>query len=357
MDSKKILKNYPSKKFWITNTVGWGFAAMANIISQYLGNNFDVSRAFLGIIPMFFSFVFTSILRLYWGYKNVYTYNPWKLIIILIPQSIITTSLIVFWGIGSILLLKNYSGSIPKLLVNNFLSLYFIVLFWIAVYFVVIYYTSLRKKEIDNLKLLNSLQLAHLTNLKNQLNPHFLFNTLNNIRSLILEDTGRSRAMITSLTDILRYSLNSRNEQKVLLKDEIEFIREYLLLEHLHMEDRLNYNINLDDKATNALIPPMTIQLLVENSIKHGISKSVEQGYISIEVKIENEQLVIIVKNSGELITRISADNTGVGLSNLTGRINLLYGSKAQFEIEQVDGFVLASLILPLEYTNENNYS
>ncbi|MFA7421198.1 MAG: histidine kinase [Melioribacteraceae bacterium] len=354
MDPEKILKNYPSKEFWITNTAGWTFAATLNIISQYLGNNFDVVKAIFGVIPMIAAFVFTSALRIYWGYKNIYSYSPQKLILVLIPQSIITTLLIVFFGVGSIVLVRDYSGNIPKLLVNNFLSLYFIVLLWIAVYFVFVYYTSLQKKEIDNLKLLNSLQQAHLTNLKNQLNPHFLFNALNNIRSLIREDAEKSRAMITSLTDILRYSLNSRNEQKILLNSEIEFIREYLRLEHLHMEDRLNYQIEIVEKAANALIPPMIVQLLVENSIKHGISKSVEPGTISIHATIENEELIIKVKNSGELVSKRTDDNTGVGLSNLTERIKLLYGNKAKFELQQVNGFVSATLKLPLEYINES---
>lgn len=354
MDSEKILKNYPSKEFWITNTAGWTFAAALNIISQYLGNNFDMVKAIFGIIPMIAAFLFTSLLRIFWGYKNIYSYPPQKMVLVLIPQSIITTLLIVFFGVGSIVLVRSYSGNIPKLLVNNFLSLYFIVLLWIAVYYVFIYYTSLQKKEIDNLKLLNSLQQAHLTNLKNQLNPHFLFNALNNIRSLIREDAEKSRTMITSLTDILRYSLNSRNEQKVMLKNEIEFIHEYLRIEHLHMEDRLNYSLEVSEEAETALIPPMAVQLLVENSIKHGISKSEMPGTLSINVHIENEVLIIRVKNSGELVAKKTDDNTGVGLSNLTERIKLLYENKAKFELQQVNGFVSAILKLPLEYRNES---
>lgn len=357
MDQEKILKNYPSKEFWITNTAGWTFAAALNIISQYLGNNFDLVKAIFGIIPMIAAFVFTSALRIYWGYKNIYSYSPQKLVIVLIPQSIITTLLIVFFGVGSIVLVRGYSGNIPKLLVSNFLSLYFIVLLWIAVYYVFIYYTSLQKKEIDNLKLLNSLQQAHLTNLKNQLNPHFLFNALNNIRSLIREDAEKSRTMITSLTDILRYSLNSRNEQKVMLKNEIDFIHEYLRIEHLHMEDRLNYSFEVSEKAETVLIPPMAIQLLVENSIKHGISKSIMPGTLSINVYIESEELIIEVKNSGELIAKNPTEETGVGLNNLKERIKLLYGNKSKFELQQLDGFVLATLILPLEYRNESNNS
>ncbi len=349
MDKRTILKNAPSGKFFITNIIGWSIVALINLIFQSIRTNFDFERALFGIFPMAWGFVFTTALRYYWGIRDVYSKKPNRIIIGIIPQSIITTILIVVTGIGTILLLRDYSTSPVTLMINNFLSLYPVILLWITIYFLFIYYIANREKELANLRLINSLQAARLDSLRAQLNPHFLFNTLNNIRSLIREDGERARDMISSLTDILRYSLTSRNEQKVTLKNEAGFLTEYLKLESLHMEERLKYEINISAECERALVPPMIVQLVAENAIKHGLSKLKEGGVINISVSREESNLKIKVSNTGTLAVEKGNAEGGVGIANIKDRLSILYGKDASFSLYQEGNLVNALITLPFE--------
>lgn len=355
MDKTKILKNSPSGKFWIINGLCWSIFSILNFLLQFDRSSGEIKSTLLSIIPMLWGFILTSLLRLYWGKANIFIYKISKLISVLFLHSIILTCLIVMLGIGNILLIREYDGSIFRLLIVNFLSIYFIIVCWIAIYFFLVYYLSYQAKEKDNRVLQNSLNLARLTNLRNQLNPHFLFNSLNNIRSLIREDGEKARDMITSLTDILRYSLNSDKNQLVSLNEEIEFVNEYLKLQHLQMEDRLDYNINAELAVDNYYIPPMIIQLLAENAIKHNLSLLPEGGKLNINILKQDEFLIIEVINSGKL--NESTNKSGIGLINIKERLNLLYGKEGEVKVFQENEFVKAVVKIPAGKINENNYS
>lgn len=357
MDKRKILKNSPSINFWIANSAAWLIAALLNLLFQLFRTSFDVERSLFSFFPIIFCFLLTSLLRIYWGIIDIYKFKPAKLIFTVIPQIILSTILVVFLGIGSILLFRQVTGSIPLLLLNNFLSIFPINLLWSTFYFLYVYYISNRKREIDNLRLINSLQIARLESLKAQLNPHFLFNTLNNIRSLIREDKERARDMISSLTDILRYSLTKKTEDKTTVKEEISFLNQYLILEKLHMEERLMYSINTDPVCTNALIPPMIMQILVENSIKHGIGKLTGGGEIEINISKKEHLLVINIVNTGTLTWDKSARGNGIGLENIIERLKLLYGNNADFRLENLENRVAAFLEIPFEVKDEGSDS
>ncbi len=361
MDKREILKNRLSKEFWIANSLGWIIGSFINFITQFIRSNANIESAILAFLPFVFGFVFTSLLRLYWGKIDIYNYSIKKQIYLLIPHSLIVNFLIILFGIGSIIIIRHFLGyetkNILNLFVINYLSTYLLILLWIAIYFLVVNYFSMKKKEIDNLQLINSLQSSQLLNLRNQLNPHFLFNALNNIRSLIREDSEKARAMIGSLTDILRYSLSSSKNQKVRLSSEIEFVKEYLKLEHLHMENRLSYKIDIAEDSKNCLIPPMIIQLLAENAIKHGLSKLPEGGELSIEVKKLLNKLNVIVINNGEYDSNNPSNSEGVGIKNILNRIEMLYKGNSTFSIYQLNDSVIAKLILPIEYEDESNNS
>ncbi|KUO62857.1 hypothetical protein APF79_08900 [bacterium BRH_c32] len=358
MDKGKILKNSPSKGFWIANILGWSIGSIINFITQFIRSNANLESAILAFLPFIFGLIFTTLLRYYWGKIDIYNYSIKKLILVLIPHSLILNFFLILFGIGSIIIIRHILGTETKNILNlfilNYLSTYILILLWIAIYFLVIYYFSMKKKEIDNLQLINSLQSSQLLNLRNQLNPHFLFNALNNIRSLIREDSERARAMIGSLTDTLRYSLRSSKNQKVLLSSEIEFVEEYLKLEHLHMESRLSYKIVIPEDSKNCLIPPMIIQLLAENAIKHGLSKLPDGGELTIEVTKSSNKLNITVINSGNYDSSNPSNPEGVGIKNILNRIDMLYKENSSFSINQIDDSVIAKLILPIEYENES---
>ncbi len=188
-----------------------------------------------------------------------------------------------------------------------------------------------------------SLKTAELSNLKNQLNPHFLFNAINSIKALTISDPNLARNALTELSQLLRTSLTIGNEQLVSLESEISFVRDYLFLEKLRYENRLHYSFEIDDNTLNIKIPPMSLQLLVENAIKHGIGKSKAGGEILIKTEIiSNNNFVLTVTNSGKLRTEHSS--TGVGIKNLEKRLFLNFQDKAKFTVYEFKHHVIASI-------------
>lgn len=157
----------------VVNILGWSIGAIINFIVQYFRTNANIESAILAFLPFIFGLIFTTLLRYYWGKIDIYNYSIKKLILVLIPHSLIVNFLIILFGIGSIIIIRYIFGyetkNILNLFVINYLSTYLLILLWIAIYFLVVNYFSMKKKEIDNLQLINSLQSSQLLNLSNQI--------------------------------------------------------------------------------------------------------------------------------------------------------------------------------------------
>lgn len=224
---------------------------------------------------------------------------------------------------------------------------------WCLLYFGLHYFERYRNSEIEKWKLQASLRQAELTALKAQINPHFIFNALNNIRALTREDGERARQMITSLSDLLRYAVDMSRLEQVSVAREIEIVEDYLRLESIHYEERLQYQLEVAPECLALQIPPMSVQLLVENAIKHGISLLPGGGFINIQLCLKEEQLVIKVENSGQLQAAGSpAGSGGIGLEIIQERLRLLYGPAALLQItNHTPHAVLASLHIPTTTT------
>lgn len=185
----------------------------------------------------------------------------------------------------------------------------------------------------ENARLLIIAKEAQLSNLSAQLNPHFFFNALNNIKFLVEDDPGAARRAIDLLSELLRHSLSNTNELLIELKEEMGLVKDYLELEKLRFEERLQIEIEMEDLHSPVLIPPLSIQALVENGIKHGIDKRKEGGRIHVEIARCNNTVVINVENSGRLNSNLGK---GVGLTNLKERLQLQFPGKSEFRLEQV---------------------
>ena len=189
---------------------------------------------------------------------------------------------------------------------------------------------------------------AQLNMLRSQLNPHFMFNALNNIRALMLEDVPRSREMITHLSDILRYSMTYAKKQEVTIKEELGIVEQFLELCEIQFEDRLQYKIEAGEGTLPLTVPPMTIQLLAENAVKHGIAKLTKGGLVQVRSVLVGDDLLLEVKNHGELnpVRKQTRENNGIGIENIARRLQLLYGTGASFTVAQQEEWVLARIII-----------
>jgi len=216
------------------------------------------------------------------------------------------------------------------------LNVFFVLWLWSALYFGLHYFDRYRQADIDKWRLAAAVREAEMRTLKAQINPHFLFNGLNNIRALVLENPARAREMMTHLSDLLRASLQLNSRELVPLARELETVRHYLALEALQLEERLSYSLDVDPAALDVPLPPMTLQLLVENAIKHGVAPRPGGGRVQLTARLDAAgQLLITVRNPGRYrpAARPGPDHTGVGLPNAQERLQLVFGPAATLRI------------------------
>jgi LytS/YehU family sensor histidine kinase len=187
---------------------------------------------------------------------------------------------------------------------------------------------------------------AQLNSLSAQLNPHFLFNSLNNIKALVIENPKSARRGIDLLSDLLRTALYSGDVLLTKVQDELGLVKDYFELEKLRLEERLQFRIDADDSLNDVLILRFSIQTLVENAIKHGIDKQKDGGLISVKITPSGDFISISVENPGKF--DINTEMKGLGIKNLTERLQLQYKGNAKFNVTNQDrGFVLSTILIP----------
>lgn len=333
--------------YWACQIGGWAFFAALNLFFFKLSYNTNVKDIlnYLIWLPVGISIThaFRFIIRRY------HIIN-WR-ISFQIPFVIITGFIQAFLfffltvGIAKVVGIITYNINIIAAF-SNILSLMVIFVFWSLVYFGVHFFDNYKKTEIQNLRLEAQTKEIELHKLKSQLNPHFMFNSMNSIRALIAENPQKAKIAITQLSNILRNTLMMHKNKFISLQEELALVTDYLELEHIRLEDRLHYHFNIDEKVLLLNIPPMMIQTLVENGIKHGISKSPEGGTITIKALTNEESSVIEIINTGQLQTEQKSES-GFGIENTTSRLAFLFGNKASFCIYNLDPqHVISQLVI-----------
>ena len=206
--------------------------------------------------------------------------------------------------------------------------------------------TARRRFQEKEVHLQLAVRDAELRALEAQINPHFLFNALNSIRGLVLEDPPLAQDMVTRLANILRYNLRRDLKQLVPLSSEVEVISVYLALEGVRLEERLRVRLDIEPAAAAFPIPAMLLQTLVENAVKYGIAPLAAGGELRVSARIDGNALALEVDNPGCLADP-HPGATGVGLANARERLRLLYGGRATLRLENRDGHVAATVLLP----------
>jgi two-component system, LytTR family, sensor kinase len=231
-----------------------------------------------------------------------------------------------------------------------------LVIFWVVfgLFRGIGYYQKFRENEHTAIRLENELTNAQLRALRMQLNPHFLFNTMNSISSLMRSDVEAADQMLEQMSSMLRMALERGDAQLIPLTEEIDFIQLYFGIQQMRFRGKAHCYVAIDPEVLGALVPTMILQPLVENAYVHGVAKTIGEGFLGIEAQNHNGQLRICIRNSGRGLggaVPIEPNRAQVGLANVKARLELHYGDAQRFTIEEVsDGEVHAILLLPLGF-------
>ncbi|NIR52475.1 histidine kinase [candidate division KSB1 bacterium] len=212
------------------------------------------------------------------------------------------------------------------------------------------YYQQSQHSKLEISRLQAQLIQSKLDTLKMQLHPHFLFNTLNTISANVERNPADSRRMISHLSQLLRLALQKKDEQEVMLDQELEFLTTYLEIEKLRFQERLKTKLDVQDTARRALVPNMLLQPIVENAIRHGVSKYVNGGEVKIRAAKQNGRLELCVEDNGPGLTNRTSgrNNRGLGLENTRLRLTELYGTDYLLELHNLEeGGLLVRIAIP----------
>jgi two-component sensor histidine kinase len=215
---------------------------------------------------------------------------------------------------------------------------------WSAVYFGIKYWQKWQSERENVLQSVALANKAQLEMLRYQLNPHFLFNALNSIRASVDEDAARAKQMITQLSEFLRYSLLSESEKKIPLREELEAVRNYLAIEKIRFEEKLDVEFAIEPLAEDFEVPCFLLNPLIENAVKHGLQTSAKPLKIEISATVADNKLVLEVANSGKLQAGANGNGTKIGLKNVRERLAKLFGAGGRFELRQDGDFVRARI-------------
>jgi len=350
------MKTSKSTLYWWCQLGGWLFYGLTMIFFAFVFRDRQgaINEIFYYrlVVTILTGMVFTHLLRelvIRMELRPPIDSNKWWLLTITILCIIVLYSLsnsaVVEW-------LQYYDPAIKASVAKRFLSnLIFdspMILVWVSIYYIWHYVELGTKSEIQKVKLESLVKELELKTIKSHINPHFIFNALNSIRALVDENPNRARTAITELSNILRSSMQAEKLETVPFEKELNIVKDYLALEHIRFEDRLRVEYEIDEDTLDQPVPPMMLQTLVENAIKHGIGKQKDGGLIKVISDYRENHHELIIQNTGQLNNTINSD--GFGINSTRNRLKLLFGGKANFEIRDIgDNMVEAVVKMPVQ--------
>lgn len=335
--------------YWLCQLSGWTLLMTLEYLAYLLEYGFNLDTLYLGIANIFLGITLTHLYRLMirrwnWVRLPLVRLAPRVLFSVLVMALIMTMFNMPF----DLRLIPDKFVEEPWPFIGYILSWGKAMLAWVLSYTVYHYVEQTRTAEIEKILLKTSIRETEAKVLRSQLNPHFVFNALNSIRALVHENPTKAQQSITQLSNLLRNSLLADRRKTVELREEIKTVEDYLALEKVRYEDRLKSHIQLDGRTLFWQVPPMMLQTLVENAIKHGVSKAVGGGFIEVLSTIVADKLHISIRNTGVLGDKDASN--GFGLANTAQRLELLYGPDAHFQIfQEDDNVVRAEITIPAQ--------
>jgi sensor histidine kinase YesM len=350
-------------RYWLSQLCGWGLFALINIFFAYsfdkLGSSQERSDFYWRLVIFVTTgFILSHLMRyIIIGFNLLQKRLEQQLIVFVLITLVLAFSASTLENL--LLMQFDLQNKTERAFKNNFFllvlsgafSMFTLFFIWNLIYFMYHFITKSQKQQLDTLKLEALVKELELKTIKAHINPHFIFNSLNGIRALIDEDPNRARNAITELSNILRSSMQTDKLESVSLEKELNIVKDYLALENMRFEDRLRVEYEIDEDTLDQPVPPMMLQTLVENAIKHGISKQIMGGKIRIVSDFKDSYHELAVQNTGKLLNG-TAKGDGFGLPSTLNRLSLLYGEKARFSIKQLTTEVVeARVMLPVQMT------
>jgi sensor histidine kinase YesM len=348
-----------SRAFWICQALGWSvYAVTMFTLTLFYGKAKGGWAGFVWTTAIIMLIALTAGLILTQLWRRIIKRHGWLTRTRGLPVLRLVAGIVVLAQVEMAIVLLGYivvdRSSIDEIVEWLRTGMLSTLVGWLAIYTVwtVLYVATVsrrhsRRMEIEKLQLELHVKDAELRALQAQVNPHFFFNSLNSIRALIYQDAQAAAEVIDRLASMMRYTLQSGRADTVPLAQEMKAVHDYLAIEKIRFESRLQLTESIDPQLENMAFPPMILQTLVENAVKYGVEMSLEPCELRISAQREGEQMQLTVSNQGRL--REVGGSTKVGVKNAGKRLALLFGAGAGVDLFERDGWVTARLSLPCQ--------
>jgi hypothetical protein len=361
-----------ARLYVLCQAFGWGAFLLLQIAFYiWLGRFYDPRPASI-VVPHLVMVTATGLLVTHytrplmdrWGWKQLqWRELAWRVVALTVVQSAIWTLVCCcyHWILDAVVKGTAMPGKFNSaaLLAVSWANGVFLLGTWLCAYFFYHLFDRYNWLQMEQLRLAAHVKEAELRALKSQINPHFIFNSLNSLRALIDENPARARQAVTQLANLLRYSLQSAQSETVAFEDELRVVNDYLALEQVRHEERLRVRLDIAPETLGLPVPPLLLQTLVENAVKYGISNRPEGGEIAIIARCADGQLQLRVSNPGQLAPMpadakapLTSASTGLGLKNAAERLRMFFGERARLQLRsEAESTVVAEVSIPLQMT------
>jgi sensor histidine kinase YesM len=349
MFTNPILKSLKTLNYYL---LFWAVLAFVFIIFLYLGTEIGLTASVTdGLV---FTFLLGGLGLTLWypaRYIPIEKNSPAKILLTHSIGAIITTTIWLSAGYFLMVSLFGVNAGYPAFLYSTIawrvlIGILFYSLF-VSFYYMIIYYTGFHEREIKETELKSLVTEAELRSLKFQINPHFIFNSLNSMSALTEIDPARAKQMIIKLADFLRFILRTNELERNKLSEELKNIRLYLDIERIRFEDKFDYDEEIHEDSGNIEIPSMILQPLFENAIKHAVYETLDKVSLRLNCEVQKEFLKIIVRNNFDETAK-TKKGAGVGLKNIQERLKLIYHQDNLFYIKKENGIFEVTLYIPI---------
>lgn len=328
--------------------LGWVLFTFLNVYVSILTHEFNREILLINLVLLLAGIFITHQYR-NWILRYQWVQLPTEKLLfrVLLANTVLSLVLMtVYYLLCALLLGEGFLSFSTSQIIGNFTAVFLLLAIWNALYFSWSYIEKNRHRQIQQLRMESDLKDLEIKSIKANLQPHFMFNALNSIRALVDENPQLAREAITRMSNILRSNIAQKKELDT-LQQEIALVEDYLALEKIRFEDRLHFIKEIEEDTLLKFIPTMMLQTLVENAIKHGISSLEQGGTIRVKSYIENNNLHLLVINSGLLDTKkVHEHSLSFGLNATQQRLHYFFKEKAQFKLFQQNDTVVTHIII-----------